>query len=67
MKVTVTFKTPDAVDEAINEGGIVDEDEIEKVRDVINKFVEYGEYVHIEFDINLNTGAGTATVLPVKE
>jgi len=77
MKFTVYLKDPDgfsdgigdAVDASIKAMGL-DEDEAEaikeartqKVSDALGKWVEYGEYVTLEFD----TEAGTATVVPRK-
>lgn len=59
MKFTVTFKTPDAVDYAIED---LSEEEREEAKETARKFIEYGEYVRIEFD----TETKTATVLPVR-
>ena len=60
MKFTVTFKTPDAVQYALEElPADVDWKEAQKV---IDKYVEYNEYVRVEFD----TSTGTAKVVPVK-
>lgn len=61
MKFTVVFKTPDAVCNAVNALNI-DDLEQEDAAQFANKWVEYGEYVRIEFDTN----AGTATVLKLK-
>jgi hypothetical protein len=70
MKFIVTFKTPDAVLDAIERelppaivGNQEEESlrayEVEKLAEFVAKWVRYGEYVDIEFD----TEAGTATVL----
>lgn len=59
MKFKVTFKTPDAVDYAIED---LSEDEREEAKETARKFIEYDEYVVIEFD----TETKTATVLPVR-
>lgn len=67
MKITVHFKTPDAVHYAIQDhvdSCGLDEDGdyselIGNLEQKISKFVDYGECVSIEFD----TEAGTATVL----
>jgi hypothetical protein len=74
MKITVHFKTPDAVFYALqsafpemDEDEDVEEDEDEKtenklaVSELISEFVEHDECVTVEFD----TEAGTATVVPV--
>ena len=76
MKIVVTLKDPDgfydcvedAVRQAVNAIEALDPDEregvlesrLESAWDKLEKFVEYKEYVRIEFD----TDAGTATVLP---
>lgn len=77
MKIQVTVKDPDAlhdqVDEAVRKSLAdlgLDDDEMEplvekrteKVMEKLGRWIEYGEYYHIEFD----TDAMTATVLPVK-
>jgi hypothetical protein len=76
MKFTVTFKTPDALDYAIedaanNDSGIeaiADDEEREDAKFALKmelkmfaeKWVRYGEYINVEFD----TDAGTASVRP---
>lgn len=78
MKFSVTFKDPDVVHDAIRDAvkrevdalGGLDEDEkealvetrTEKVSDILDKWITYGEYVTIEFD----TAAKTATVRQAK-
>lgn len=57
MKFTVTFKTPDAVFYALQDLPSEDREEAQELTD---KFVEFNEYVHIEFD----TEAQTAKVVP---
>jgi len=59
MKFTVTFKTPDAVQHALDE--LPADADWESTQKVLDKFVEYNEYVRVEFD----TEKGTATVLPL--
>ena len=51
MKIRVTFKTPDVLDEAQQE---------EFVKDLAAKFFKHGEYVTIELD----TDDQTAVVVP---
>lgn len=67
MKFTITFKTPDALDSVLNEQDYCDaeeqEEKSEKILSIASKFIKYGEYVNIEFD----TDAGTATVVPIKQ
>ncbi len=58
MKFTISFKTPDALSDAVED---VDEADRAAVEAVAGKFIEYGEYVNIEFD----TKTGEAKVLPV--
>lgn len=60
MKFQVTFKTPDAVQYALDE--LPADADWESAQKVLDKFVEYNEYVRIEFDTETNT----ATVLPVR-
>lgn len=70
MKFIITFKTPDALDksivDSIPEAQDLDQESQEelwyKVQTTAEKFIEYKEYVSIEFD----TDKGTATVLPLK-
>lgn len=59
MKFIVFFKTPDAVDYAVED---LSEEEQDIAKQFARKFVEYGENLQVEFD----TEKGTATVLPVK-
>lgn len=59
MKILLGFKTPDVVDYAMED---VPEDERDNVKEVIEKFVEYGEDLTVEID----TETGTAEVLPVR-
>jgi len=58
MKVRVTFKMPDVMEQAY-EG--LTQQEVNTVRRVAEKFIEYGEYVTVEFD----TDKGTARVVPL--
>jgi len=48
MKIKVTFKTPDVIDDAVRD--IEDEDERAEVADYLKRWIEYGEYITIEFD-----------------
>jgi hypothetical protein len=79
VKIRITFKDPDGVWECVREAAAeqigdtpgLDKEEREllidsrqeKISDALEKWIEYGEYVEIEFD----TDAGTATVVPQKE
>lgn len=63
MKFTLTFKCPDVRDQlpyAHDESEDL-EDEIDEVEYVFQKFVEWGEYITVEFDTN----TGTACAVPV--
>jgi hypothetical protein len=64
MRIRVSFKTPDAVDSAIQDAvsDLPEDEQYDAERsmdDFVAKFVQYGEYVQIEFD----DVAGTATVV----
>ena len=78
MKFRVTLKDPDgfydgitgAVEESLSGNTFFSERESEAahearryaIKDGIKKWVDYGEYITIEFD----TTAGTATVVPLR-
>lgn len=47
MKVQITFKTPDAVEDAIRG---LSEKEKELVKKITNKYIDYGELITIEVD-----------------
>lgn len=57
MKVQVTFKTPDAIDFALED---VPEDQKDEVRKQLKKYIKYEEYAILELD----TDTGNVTVLP---
>jgi len=76
MKFRITFKDPDGVGDSISDAvncsleiSGLDEDEQELLRDPrrekieneLKVWIEYGEYLTVEFD----TEFGTATVIPV--
>jgi len=56
MKYTLTFKTPDVLDQISEQLNDVDADEAKLLA---RKFVQFGEYLRVELD----TEAKTATVL----
>jgi hypothetical protein len=57
MKMVLTFKTPDVLDQ------LPDNDEdADKIREIAKKYVEYGEYLSVEID----SDDGTITVLEVE-
>jgi hypothetical protein len=58
VKIQITFKNPDAIDEAFR---LLEPDDADEAREVAEKWFEYGEYVTIELD----TKKGTAEVVPV--
>jgi hypothetical protein len=77
MKFRITLKDPDGVGESLDhevhrllpddlddeEREVVSEVRLAKLEKFIEPWVEYGEYITIEFD----TEAGTATVQKTKE
>ena len=54
MKVTVTFKTPDAIDCAL-EGMDKKSTEYKKAKKLLDKYIEYEEYAYLEFDVDKGT------------
>lgn len=62
MIISVTMKTPDALDTALDDFGFNNDEASQEVKEITRIFLgqwfEYGEYVTIDFD----TVAGTATV-----
>jgi len=60
MKVQLTFKTPDVVDEAVKE--IESQEEAAIVNNLACKWIDYGEYITVEID----TEKETCVVLPAK-
>ena len=76
MKISITFKDPDGVSNAIDqvvldavslhegldeeERDCIREHKVEKVEEGLKKWLRYSEYVTIEFDLD----AQTATVRP---
>ena len=78
MKFRITMKDPDGPYECIQDAakdqvkaieGITDAERetlmgsrVDALRDFAGKWMEYGEYIEVEFD----TEAGTATVIPRK-
>lgn len=70
MKVKITMKNPDAVYDQVNEavtesmdGERLSDDEREAVREIraerarekLGKWIEYGEYLTVEFDLDAMT------------
>jgi len=58
VEISLTFKTPDAVDFAIED---LEDYEVEEVRAAAEKWIEYGEYITVVLD----TKKGTCEVQPV--
>ena len=52
MIITITFKTPDAVEYALGE---FPEDVTEEAKKKLEKWIRYGEFVTIEFDLEKMT------------
>ena len=62
MKLTLVFKTPDVYEDALEEAldsELLDDDERESKKEealkVLNRFIDYGDQVCIEFDIEAET------------
>lgn len=55
MKFTLSFKTPDVLDQAFEN---TSSEEQEAIKKIAKKFIEFGEYICVEFD----TETQTATV-----
>lgn len=62
MKIKLTFKTPDAVYDALNDSNIDDDVKRDRIYAGIGKYVEYGEYLTVEYD----TETKTMVVVPCK-
>lgn len=61
MTITIHFKTPDAVDYALED---MEDDESEiLIREKLRKWIRYGECVSIQFDLETMT----ATVLETEK
>lgn len=54
MVFSLTFKTPDVIDQLA-----MNEEDLELAKETVEKFVEYGEYITIQFD----TEEQSATVI----
>jgi hypothetical protein len=54
MQIAVTFKTPDAVDSALDAAGLEDEARLEAMK-FIDQYVRYGEYITVVFDTESKT------------
>ena len=58
MKIQLTFKTPDVVDDAIAQDGL--ESDATAIHQACDKWVRWGEYLTVEID----TVKGTCTAVP---
>jgi len=55
VKIKLTFKNPDAIDIALSEiDGITDEKK-DQARDVLSRWIKYGEYITVEVDTEMGT------------
>ena len=54
MKIYASFKTPDVIDNTIEDFD-TDEEGEDRIRQVMEKFVSYGEIIMIEFDMTTQT------------
>ena len=61
MKLRIMFKDPDGVYDSLEEAGLDPNELPEDVEKVVKKFIEFSEYIYIDFDI----ANGTAEVVPV--
>ena len=53
MKIQLTFKSPDALGEAIQDAGIsrrTNPDEYDELYEELSAWVRYGEYLDVEYD-----------------
>jgi len=55
MKILLTFKCPDVITTALDSAGIDDEYEREDISTDMSKFIEYSEYIRVEFDSDTGT------------
>ena len=47
MKFTLSFKTPDVMDQMVD---AISEEELKEAKKFAAKFMEYDEYIFVEFD-----------------
>lgn len=56
MKIVLTFKTPDVLDQLRDKIDKSDLDEqenkLEEIKDILSKWIRHSEYVDIEFDLD---------------
>ena len=58
MKLYLTFKQTDVVDQALEAAGITDEDEKEECREACRKWLSWGELLTVEIDTETGTLKG---------
>lgn len=65
MKFTLMFKTPDVLDQIVGQINYPQfpdfNQEVADAQELAKKFVEYGEYIRVEFDM----ATETAKVIPL--
>lgn len=61
MQVTLSFKTPDVVTDALERAGDIPAADMKVLRSMVKKFVEYDECIFVTFD----TETKKVTVDPV--
>lgn len=59
MKFTLTFKHPNVIDQIESDHGEAD---FEAIKEFLPKYIQWGEYIKIEFD----TEADTAQVIKIR-
>ena len=59
MKIRLTFKCPDVVDDAVRD---LDDSIVYDVKRACEKWIEFGEYLTVEIDTN----TGTCTAIEAK-
>lgn len=55
MVITLSFKTPDVFDQIEQLEDELSGESLEKAKDKLRKWVEYDEYVKIDFDLTKGT------------
>jgi hypothetical protein len=61
VKFTLSFKMPDVMDQ-LELSDAISEEDMEEAKALVGEFVEYGEYIRVEFD----TRARTAIAMRLK-
>jgi hypothetical protein len=55
MKLKLTFKSPDALDYALQDAGITDPDERDELYGKLCNWIRYSEYVDLVYDTETDT------------